>query len=320
MAINMKNAITITFRSKFSKKMLNDENKESVAEIFRNFCKLSPVVARPLLWKMSYDSETVIEEKFKDSGLDLTSLENVALFRNELRYQYEKLQPDFVVPCNLPENVQEAFSDLKDKMVDSVNPYMVWNRIQSYLEKCDNDSAERTLYLLGSDKEANFFGGLRSLRFNLKEADFLKPYHEQIANLLKVIVENKWQESSAESQPKNELLEALEQPENLFSSEAEMLEEEKKSQCEVPSTPPVTMDEKSTASEFKKLTAIAVLENKIAFEDVILGNNLNSLIELGALGFDLNEVMSHGDDIRLLLQAAKQLESAPVITISPFKG
>ena len=96
MSINFKNAIIVNFRSKFSKKMLNDENREKVCEIVKDFCRLSPVVARPLLWKMAYDSEAIVEEKFKESGLDLTSPENVAIFRNELRYQYEKLVPDFM--------------------------------------------------------------------------------------------------------------------------------------------------------------------------------------------------------------------------------
>lgn len=317
MAINMKNAITVTFRSKFSKKMLNDENREKVTEIVKDFCRLSPVIARPLLWKMSYEPEKVIEEKFQDSGLDLTTPENISLFRNELRYQYEKLQPDFVVPCNLQENVQEAFSDLKDKMVDTVNPFMVWNRIQSFLEKVGEDSVDRTLFLMGSDKEANYFGGLRSLRFNLKEADFLKPYHEQICNLLKMMAENKCQEPSAEIQPNVEELSSVEETENTSSPEPiELSFEEEKAEEE--KNDPVIKE--LIVSEFKKLTAIAVLENKDTFGDVIIGSNLNKMIDLGAMGFDLNEVMSRADDIRLLLQVAKQLESSPSIVISPFKG
>lgn len=314
MTINFKNAIIVNFRSKFSKKMLNDENREKVCEIVKDFCRLSPVVARPHLWKMSYDANTIVEEKFKESGLDLTSPENIALFRNELRFQYEKLYPEFVCP-DLPENFQEAYSDLKDKMVDSVGPYMVWQRIQSLLEKVDNDSIERTLFLLNSDKEANYFGGLRSLRFGLKESDYLKPYHLQIHGLLKVMFDykNHSNEVSDESQPLDTSVESQPEVQNTSSPDTVVVTPEEETLVDNTTT-------EENTSNFKALTALAVLENKDIFEEVVLKNNLNKLIALGSLGFDLNKVMARGEDIRLLLQVAKQLEAEPVMLKSPFEG
>ena len=268
------------FRTKF-KKILKEESDESKVTIaFERFCKLYSDVALKLLWNMTYSSDKAWKEIYT-LGLDnkLISSENVINLRNELRYQYEQ-HADF----NLYERDTRSLDEIKDeevkraysaleKSTDSIVANVVFDYCIKYCTAADTEIA-RTLFLLQNEKENIYFGGIRSLNFDELEADYLKPYHIEIHNMLN----------------------ALNNYQNNFELPFYMDEEEEKAAAEKEAK---EVKEKTTQvnSEFKKLTPETILEHIEIFKSFTQKEDLNLLIQIGQEGFDLNEIIAQKEKI-----------------------
>lgn len=263
------------FRTKF-KKLLNAENCASIISAFDKFCSLDSVEALKVLWKMTYSRDIALDEVFK-LGLDAQMLpsEKILVLRNELRYQYEKLVEESFLQFYKGDDakISNAFATLKsssDGIVASTVCDFCILSVQKY-------ELERILYLLNSEKETYYFGGIRALGFDMIEADYLKPYHTEIHNLLKAM---------SDSIP-------------FYSEEEEREREECK---DVTTETPI-----ESITQFKKITPEEILKSKESFKKIVESNYLNMLIDIAKLGFDLNEVVDKKEEIFRFINAAENL-------------
>jgi len=266
MTIKAKNT-QVTFRSKF-RKCLNDENLPSITELFERFFKVNSNEARKILWKMTItEPENALCKVYEDLGIEgeVVPFNTIALLRNEMRYQYETMRPYFLV-MEIPEECQEAFRVLQNRS-DAITAFEVYTRC---MLRMGNTDMERILYLLRSPKEENYFGGIRSLNFDWQEANFLKPLHMEIHDLLQAMCNEGYQQDTA----KESLMECVTENPKLQES-----------------------------AEFTLLTPEAILEHKELFKALVFENDLKALSKLRELKFDLNEVMSKKEKIFNLLSA-----------------
>ena len=175
----------------------------------------------------------------------------------------------------------------------------------------------RLLFLLKSDKENNYYGGIRSLFFSYDEADYLKPYHVEIHDMLNALHEHYKNQCGTTSKnlPFEGLANLIEDagmdlPFDLEAVPTQTADEVIQefldaTEPESPAEEPVVV-----ISGFLCLTAEAILANKDVFESFIKSDDLNVLFQLGQLGFDLNEVVAKKDKIIALLKAAAASEKA----------
>lgn len=311
-------SISFTFRSKFEK-LLNDENRPIITAAFEKFCKLGPDSARCLLWRLTFNTD-IASTALVELGLnaEIIPLDKISTFRNELRSQYEQLRSNFL-EVDVPSECQEAFASLKNH-TDAIVANVVYEHCQSRVYG-DEDMINRLLFLLSSDKENHFYGGIRSLYFSYEEADYLKPYHIQIHDMLNALHEH--YKNQCGTALKNLPFEGLaglieeagiELPFDFkeVAQEAcdEAIEEflaemEAEAPIEAPAEEPAQTD-----SGFKPLTADAIIASKELFDKFVKSEDLNILCQIGKLGFDLNEVVAKKDKITTLLKAATAEEKA----------
>jgi len=263
------------FRTKF-KKLMNDENSQAIIRAFEKFCSLESEDALDVLWRMTYSQDKAFEEVYK-LGMDnkMISSESFLVLRNELRYQYEKLiQPEFTSFWTEydDEKIQEAYLIL-EKCTDSIVASVVYDYCHEVLDKPVSDIS-RILFLLKSDKENNYFGGIRSMDFHKpEEAEYLKQYHIEIHNLLEAL--------------------------NTFVNEENF---------ELPFYMEEEENEEEITSELKKLTPEEILAHKEVFKAFEESNDFNLLVPISQLGFDLNEVIIKKEEIYNLIKAIEAFE------------
>lgn len=309
-------ANNIIFRKKFEK-LLTEENRPAIIGLFDKFCSLKPDEAIEELWDLSLSVGS--GEYMKDLKEFGVAQEDILLVRNESRYQYELRNPGF---CEIH---HPAAQDEINGLVNHAGPieaFVVFEKCISKLHGSDVATLERTLFLLESEKENLYYGGIRDLGFGKEEADFLKPHHQQIAELFKVLTEEKRQKVSKNTPlaglaakldeagiklPKEAMVQKLpgeEADEELpftFGPEETAVEVVQESQ-------PEEKVVHETQAKASNLTAEAILTYKVAFA-CFVGGNMNALATLSNLGFDLNEVMAMKEEIKALLEAANALIS-----------
>jgi len=268
---------TFTFRTKF-KGFLNENDFLNITEIFENFCKSSSATAFDILWRLTYSTDVANKEIY-DLGIksEKFSPEKILLFRNELRYQYEQRWTNSI-ETNFESPIKEAYSALKNKS-DSIVANIVYRHC--YAAKNYSD-INRILYLLMSEKEQNYFGGIRALNFNMKEAEYLKPYHIEIHNLLQEV------HNAFNSEEFNEL-------------PFYMGEEEKN----VENNPVKNNEIEEEMSRYKNLTPEEIFKNKDIFKSFVENVDIELLNSIIHLGFDLNEVSTKREEIFNLIKAVE---------------
>lgn len=275
---------TFNFRTKF-KKLLKDENRTEIVSAFNRFCDLNSVEAQDVLWRMTYSQDTALEEVYK-LGLNSAIIpsEDFLLFRNELRYQYESFIQDFLQYDYLKDNEEthNAFEQLK-KCSDSIVASIVYDHCDTVW---DNHFFERTLFLLKSEHENHYFGGIRSLGFNMEEAKYLKEFHIEIHNLLASMSEFFENDNPLYVEEEEKVIEGVVSEEKI-----EILEEKPA----------------ETLKKFKPVTPENLLIYKDVFDAFTHGNDMNILGDIANLGFDLNEVMAKAEKIKNFIIAAENL-------------
>ncbi len=296
------------FRTKFQKNFVNVGNIESIKETFERFYKLSEEEALQILWRMTYSEAEALTVLGELNLSHVIPVEKVQLLRNELRYQYQNVYPDFMRICDFsdvmnPEMIAQAQEDLfelggkSDRIIASV----ILKKCKELIKEQGACSffMDKTLYLLKNEEEKNFFGGIRCLKFDPIEADFLKPFHMYIFKLLSIMYDN----MRDDILPGGENCDTDDLP--FIGGESCVDESAKR---EVYAAERVKLEE--TEAELKAktpLTAEAIIANKEIFTYFIMSNDWNRLIPIAEAGYDLNEVMEKRGKIKNLLEAANAL-------------
>lgn len=155
----------------------------------KNILGMEKEEARKFIWNAWCDPVSI------SAGLGLNVSESDAqLWANELRYQFETLYPEKTLGS------EKAFQ----KLAQATNNFVateVRGRILEYGYH-DITSIRRAGYLLKSDSEKLYFGGLRELGFSKADAERLKKFHEQIADLFEEYMTNKYSVEYTLPEPK----------------------------------------------------------------------------------------------------------------------
>lgn len=263
------------FRTKF-KNLLNENNCSAIINAFNQFCSLDSKSAINMLWGLTYSQNRAFEELNK-LGLDFKFIpaEKVLVFRNELRYQYERNVQSYFLQSYQKENdekISKTFLALTNR-TDAIVASVVYNLCNTVIFNTD---VERILFLLKSEKESYYFGGIRVIGFDIAEAEYLKPFHLEIHNLLKAI---------------NEYI-----PFYIGEKEGVVVEEKGESNKEITT---------ETPKLFKSLTPEEILINRDVFKAYVSKNDMNILVVIANLGYDLNEVMAKTEKIQNFLLAVE---------------
>lgn len=135
--------------------------------------------ARKFLWNAWCDPASI------SSGMGLALAEaDAQLWVNELRYQFETLYPEKTLGS------EKAFQQLS-QVTNNFVATEIRGKILEYGYR-DINSIRRAGYLLKSDWEKLYFGGLRELGFSKADAERLKEFHEQISALFEECMTNKY--------------------------------------------------------------------------------------------------------------------------------
>ena len=175
--------IKFPYRTKFEK-VLTKDNRQLVNEGFRKFCLLELDTAGKLLWDLDGDNAAA-GAVLKYLGLESIPEEYVSLLKNELRYQYERIHGKCFEADRIPEKWKAAYVELVNNTNQIIANAVLW-RCQLTLEMGDY-IIDRVLYLLNSDNEKYYFGGLRQMGFDYQNANYLQPYRMYVHGLLKVM-------------------------------------------------------------------------------------------------------------------------------------
>lgn len=287
------------FRTKF-KKLLNEENSAAIMSAFEKFCSLDSADAHEVLWKMTYSSETALVELYK-LGLDCKTFpsEKTLNLRNELRYQYEEMGYDFMDDfLKDDEKINNAFLNLKTN-TDRIVAIAVYAACVRVLNN-PKYNIDRILGLLKHSEENYYFGGIRSMSFDMEETEYLKPYHIEIYNLLEAMsnfIPFYSEEEETENVVKAEETETFEEA----RGESKQIEEEPKEFFQE------SEDVEVTTVIFKTVTPEEIIANKEVFKLFAESNDLNMLLPIGNLGFDLNQVMIKKEEIHSFIIAYEAL-------------
>jgi len=299
---------SLFFRNKFRKIISSEVEQDAYVSAFRKYLKLSFEDALQILWSLTYDPETDVLERI---GLwDGNDPQNFIVLRNELRYQYEKVHPDFL-QVDVPEKAREEFISL-EKRTDSIVATVLFRNIKYRTMVFDESSKDRVAFLLDSNKENLQFGGIRSLGFNKRATEFLLPYHSEIHALYKAL----WRvhKEAHKNTPLHNLGTLIEKagmdlPFDFGDSIPDIPNEEQPKEIVIlPVASPITPEVAKT--EFRRLFAENVFMYKDAFASFVKDDNMNALLEIGKLGFDLNEVMAKKEKIYNLISALQAKEDA----------
>lgn len=298
-----------TFRSKF-KKIIGSEVEFDVYQCaFSKFCDLNQEDALHIIWALTHDNET--------RSLDTIGLyagnnpQNFIILRNELRYQYQQIHSNFL-KLDIPEEAQEAFVSLENRS-DTIVAVVVYNHCANSAKYSDEFSRSRIAFLLGGSKESNQYGGIRSLCFNETEANYLLPFCKEISLLFNILNEKKNQE---EKNTPLAGLGSLIQDSGMdlpfdFGDSIPDDEEQSEQESIIPAEPePQATQPAENNSGFRRVYVESVSMYKDVFASFVKDDNMNALLEIGQLGFDLNEVMAKKEKIYNLISALQAKEEA----------
>lgn len=311
---NVKETTNFNFRSKFKNLLTEDINSSEISGAFEMFCCKKPEVASNLLWYLTY-GENSATITFNVLGLDFGCVPTIQL-RNELRYQYNILHPGFLT-CELTSQaVKEAYEALKVK-TDLIVSNVVYKHCCSKMFLTEYEIS-RIIYLLTSDDEKNFFGGIRALGFAKEEALYLKAFHKEILNLFKALYDAEQPDSKNLPFKDVEQLITTTSTEDSVDNQAEVCVEDKSKVSAEDQTEnsegnlPVESSHKASnqdnATNFKSLTAEEILANKDIFTSFAKNNNFESLTLLVTAGFDMNLVISKKVEISDFIDAVEALK------------
>lgn len=284
----------IKFRSKFVKAFQHSNADEQVLrKAFEEFLKHGDTFALDLLWRLTFEP---CSQGLWLIWLDPQSISDEVhgVLRNELRYQYTQEHPDFLSYDKIPVELADVFSNLSNRS-DTIVANVVLQKctvcIRTKVANKEFLELRKISYLLGSRKENNFFGGLKSLGFQHDEATYLKPYRQEIQKLFTLMVHDHIKDLAPD---KEQVVEDVKVPEELDVDEI-LYDNSTATSTEQP------------ADAFTKITPENILTHKDVFSSFALDGDLNALIQIGKLGFDLNAVSLKKEAIANIIKGANAL-------------
>lgn len=311
----------IKLRSKF-KNLLTDTDHSNISNIlgtFEKFCQKEPDTVLSMLWHLTYNEHYAFAI-FNIFKLDFECIPAIKL-RDEMRYQYNTIHPGFLTVKAKSQEIQKAYETLKNKS-DLIVSTVVYRHCCSKIFLTESEIS-RIIYLLSSNDDKNFFGGIRSLGFTKAESIYLKPFHKEIGNLFKALCDANQQDSKnlpfkdvqqlVTAAPTEAFVE--DQSENSVTDHAEASMENKAEASVKDDKLPVESSHEEVkqdivtpiSSSFKPLTAEEIMANTDTFTSFAKNNNFDSLTLLLTAGFDLNQVMSKKEEISNFLDAVTAL-------------
>lgn len=188
---------SIEFRSKFVKQIQNlpEETQEGLKKVAIRFVNdENDDKCLDILWRMTYDPETALNmlgiSIENDAILDDEAEKNIQIpyvltknFRNELRAQRKKVHPEFM-EIHIPDGCKEAFENFLKASADPILATATCNHCNKVYGDFTDEEISRILFLLESPTEANYFGGIRSLKFGYAQTVCLKKYAYHIHDYL----------------------------------------------------------------------------------------------------------------------------------------
>lgn len=304
----MSNNSTIKFRTKFDKRFqsCSEDLKRKIEKATNTFAKeMSNDQCFDLLWLMTYDPVKALNS----FGLEPDSISEHLVFpwRDELRYQRSLVQKDFLQPVFSSEKCKTAYQKLLN-VSDMIIAAMVYSKCFRLTQYADESYIERTLYLLGSFHEVNYFGGLRTLHFDRSESAMLKPYAAQIHDLLEAIWNDTLLRKTSEvNTPLAAPLKRWLQDHSVDTVDTAEQEPdivvETASSTSIPSLLPTPKNECNEHSVQSSLTVMDIMANESLFEKF-----LGVCQELEKAGYSARMVIGKLDAISSILEASKMLK------------
>lgn len=288
---------TIKIRSKFEKALaeLSEDKRDRIIAAIINFKNIGDDAAcLRILWELTYDyikglksigliSIDATEEEIREFPEDF-----VKSFRNELRYQRKVSNPKFM-QREISENCKEAYKALCSA-TDAIVAVIIYDICCKLCKNNDQNTINRALNLLASDKEQHFFGGIRSLHLKRDEAIYLKPYAILLHNLLNALYEE------GNKQKKDTPFEGL----------TDMIALEEKKEEKVVSYESTEMSEKLEKKNIE-LIGNAITVSNIEADSDIFENFLNSYRKIVDAGYEPEQVIEKSEYIQAILDISKKL-------------
>lgn len=318
----------INFRSKF-KKIIAEEDMETVREFFSDYCKSTgPKDAEEFLWVLSWidgiklakgENETIERKRelLENLGLnlDIIPIDKIGVLINELRYQYEQAHPLCFTMHVDQEFVEEKLRKLISKtniVVGNVVCKKCFRRVRSAT------GLERIINSLGSQDEEQCIRGLKETGFTIDEAEYLKQFHIEIRDLMESIdkwnqkvndsVKSKGQQNSSANATaeEDEPQPAIKKGQEEKAQDSDKVTCTSQHVCETANEPAESTNVPETTT-YKKLTYEDVLKNKQLFDAVTRSDVLEKIKAIQKMGLDLNEIFKKITEIAILIDAANTL-------------
>lgn len=317
----------IQLRTKFSTK-IPEGLHERFVQIVSKVNSMSEYKALSTLWKLTYnpsetlrsfgltsDKDYAEDETLPFKGFDFIPEELIIPLRNELRYQRTLVIPNFP-EHSVSEKWYEAFEALKNATgQDMITCVIILDKCNNALAYFPDIEIEHSIDLLNNPLDNKLFGGIRNLRFNYDEANYLKPYATHIAALLSAMLEEKKLHSKPNTpmsglgkliEEKGFLLEetSAEEATNVVKTASienvDVIEES----CEedAPAPEENVAESTSPSENVLQITARTILDNM-----EVLENFLSAFKKLEEVGFNPSEVISKLDAISKNLESIKAL-------------
>lgn len=277
--------------------------ENALDEGIHNFLSMNTSNAVKILWSMSFESYMVwglsqlgISTKKNSNWQAKMQIQSslVKCFRNELRYLYKQDHPDFL---QVPNEFSEPFDEFTKKMgMDTILSFGIFQKLYVFLKNnhvTNTNLVDKTIHLLGSEKENYRYGGLKNIGLTDGEAKELLNKANDIVYLadeiLKLIDNNV---------PQSEVVVESEVP--TLTEVAESSETPNETSDEEDSI--VTISDEVSPEVSSRLSSQDVLENPDLFE-----NFSRAISDITSAGFNPKEVIEKIAAIRQLLAGFKAL-------------
>lgn len=266
----------IQLRNKFIKAFPSIEAQNQVISECEHLFTLQEDQAVAYLWKRYIEANEPSE--------DANSSNFKLLAWRELRSQYTITHPGFP-RVYIPDACKQSYDAFAE--VNPIVAVVVTNVAMTYIKQ-NIILVDRTLFLLNSDKEANYFGGIRELGFSYAESTVLKSFIKQIRDIFDNLCKHYQNLDISEEELPFTLSPQDENTETTVQSETVQTEIEEHIEEKVELTPDPL--------------AFTILQNRQAIEEFC-----KATASIESLGFNPEELLAKKEVIKNFLEIVDKL-------------